>query len=101
MHLSGGRLDYVASFSLFSNIKGPEKHGCPMRSCEQTIRKTNKQILGMLFASHAATMVGKNVKQVTRRAGEKVLLNRVCTFDGLLLHIWTNICTQGPLVRYF
>lgn len=41
----------------------------------------------MLTASHAANMVGKDAKQATRGAGEKVLLNRFCT------HLTVWFCT--------
>ena len=77
-------------FHFFSNIKGSEKHDSPVRPCDTHGPGWALKKQYILFASHAA-MVGKNVKEATRRAGEKVLLNRVlhiCTFDGLgLLHI--------------
>lgn len=86
MHLGGGRQDGVASFSLFQTLKSL-KNMVLARCCDALLgTATQRILLLMLFASLAA-MVGKNVKEATIRAGEKVLSNRVCTFDGRGLHI--------------
>ena len=57
------------------------------RCCDALLATATQRILLLMLFASLAAMVGKNVKEATRRAGEKVLLNRVCTFDGLGLHI--------------